>query len=163
VIEGERAREMSPPSASARVLVAVDLSSETDDALRCAEELRATRPAAIDVFYLWSDGSATLADAADRARAAIVSFARTFGAWDRLDRLNRLERRGVIRVPGWLTRTCHGGSSLAEIAGREGYDLVVVGLAQPPHRLHRFDLHRNDAGVSSSAAVSARRMAGPLP
>jgi nucleotide-binding universal stress UspA family protein len=141
---GERAREKPAPSTSARVLVAVDLSSETENALRCAEELRVTRPAAIDVFYLWSEGSTTLADAADRARAAIVSFARTCGAWDRLDRLDLLERRGVIRVPGWLTRTCHGGSSLTEIAGREGYDLVVVGLAQPPQRSHRFDLHRNE-------------------
>ncbi|HEY3815587.1 MAG TPA: universal stress protein [Polyangiaceae bacterium] len=133
---------MSSPHAAARVLVAVDLSPETEGALRCAEELCGERPTAIDVYYLWSsDGSPQVGDA-DRAIAAVSSFSRTLGAWDRLDRLDALERRGVVEVKGWLTRACTGGSSLARIAAREGYDVVVVGLAQAPMQWHRFDLHR---------------------
>jgi hypothetical protein len=136
---------MPPHSATARVLVAVDLSLETDGALRCAEELRASRPVAIDVYYLWSGDEARHTDAADRAIAAVAGFARTAGAWDRLDRINALERRGLLEVPGWLTRACHGGSSLTGIAAREGYDVVVVGLERPPLSSHRFDLHRRQA------------------
>ena len=133
---------MPSSNATARVLVAVDLSAETDRALCCAEELRASRPAAIDVYYLWSGDDAQLADAGDRAIAAVATFARTAGAWDRLDRIDALERQGVLEVPGWLTRACLGGSPLAGIAAREGYDIVVIGLERPPQRSHRFDLHR---------------------
>ena len=137
----------------ARVLVAVDLSGETSRALRCAEGLRATRPAVIEVYYLWSDGAAPQGDAADDAYAAIASYARTAGAWDCMDHLNGLARRGVLAVSGWLTRACRGGSSLAGLAARQGYDIVVVGLAQPPQPSHRFDLHRlaeREASCSAS-------------
>jgi len=133
---------MSTPPGPARVLVAVDLSPETEEALRCAEQLLGSRPATIDVYYLWSDDEAPLEDVADRAIAAVASFSRTAGAWDRLDRLSALESRGVLEVTGWLTRACQGGGSLAGIAAQEGYDIVVVGLARPPLASHRFDLHR---------------------
>jgi hypothetical protein len=133
---------MPIPSAIARVLVAVDLSSETDEALRCAEELRTSRPVAIDVYYLWAGDEGPLPDDADRAISAVAGFGRTAGAWDRLDRIDALERQGVVEVPGWLTRAYRGGSSLAGLAAREGYDLVVVGLDSAPQPSHRFELHR---------------------
>ena len=158
---------MPPSNAAARIFVAVDLSSETDGALRCAEDLRASRPVVIDVYYLWAEDHAPVVDAADRAIAAVASFARTAGAWDRLDRLNALVRRGMLEVPGWLTRACCGGSSLAGIAAREGYDIVVMGLASAPKSSHRFELHRlqgNPARVTSSSTVvnAERALAGRL-
>jgi hypothetical protein len=146
----------STPSPVARVLVAVDLSRETEVALGCAEELLATRPASIDVFYLWSDDPGPVDEAGDRAIAAVIAFARVAGAWDRLDRLSALEQRGILRVAGWLTRTVHGGSSLSGLAAREGYDVVVVGLEPRPQASHRFELHRLPA--EGAREVSA---AGP--
>jgi hypothetical protein len=130
----------SHPSA-ARALLAVDLSPQTDEALRWGEQLHASRNVVIDVFYVWSESPSPPVDEADRTRAAIARLARFDGAWDRLDRLNALERRGVVQVAGWLTRASDTGSSLLELGNREGYALVVVGLAKAPQPSHRFELH----------------------
>lgn len=145
---------MLPQTFVARVLVAIDLSPETDEALACAEELRASRPTAIDVYYLWPDDGGPYLDAADRTIAAAASFALKSGAWDRLDRLGALERRGVLAVQGWLTRACRGGRSLTALAAREGYHMVVVGLERPPQATHLFELHRLEVPARTVRGVA---------
>jgi hypothetical protein len=123
---------------TARVLLLGDMSEATRTALRWAERL-ASDGASIDVFYLWS-ASGDVASA-DRVEAELAILSNEPSGIDLLSHLGALHRRGVVTVAGCITREAQGGASLATLATRGGYRLVLLGLRRTPGQFHRFRLH----------------------
>ena len=118
-----------PPAPFRRLLVPVDFSSRSANALQYAVAFGSLTRAQVDVLHVWhSDLSTPVTVARDRAKGELRSF------------VSDLELRGDVEL---RRRTDHGDPymTIQSAAQLSGYDLIVV-AGPEPQRVHADSVAR---------------------
>ena len=120
----------------------MDFGEGSRFALDCAALLRTHVGAVVDAYYVWPAGGG---DDGCAALRELETFSRREGAWETFSHLGDLDRRGLIRIRGYLTPS-GSGQSLISLANEGGYQIILEAAESPVDE--RFVVH---GGFSADA------------